>query len=383
MAHITKTVVEAAKPPAAEQRFIRDDEIKGFALRVIATGAKTFIWEGRIKGRTRRITIGQYPDLSVAVARQRASEIRGAIARGEDPASEVQGSKAEITFRELVVTYMERHARPHKKSAWQDENTLRRYVPGGWNSRRLSDISRGDVAGLHAKIGEANGRYAANRTLALLRAMFNLAPTWDLFKGENPARGIKLFLEDKRERYLSPDELERVNAALLDEPDWRWRAYFPLAVALGTRRSELLSARWQDIDLEQRTWRIPETKAGRTLLLPLPLPLVELIEKLPSRYESTWLFPGVGASGHLQEPKKAWARILSRAGVAHARIHDLRHTLASLMVAQGISLPLIGRALGHSLPSTTNRYAHIALDPLRAALDSTVGVALGRPGNKH
>jgi integrase len=199
---------------------------------------------------------------------------------------------------------MERHARPNKRSAWQDENALGKLCPGRWNSRRLSDITRADVARLHAKIGEDHGHYAANRTLALLRTMFNLARLLELSKGENPALGIKQFREQKRERYLTPNELTAVNRALLEEPDWRWRAYFPLALMLGTRKSELLSARWSDIDLETRTWRIPETKAGNSHLLPLPGPTVTILSPLPSRGNSDWVFPGDGASGHIVERRK-------------------------------------------------------------------------------
>ena len=274
---------------------------------------------------------------------------------------------------------MERHARPNKRSAWQDENTLRRYIPVGWNSRRLSDIARADVARLHAKIGEDHGHYAANRTLALLRTMFNLARVWELFKGENPAQASSCFAKQKRERYLNPEELAAVNRALLEEPDWRWRAYFPLALMLGTRKSELLAMRWADIDMERRTWRIPETKAGNSHLLPLPGPAVAMLSGLPSRGKSDWVFPGDGAAGHIVEPAKAWQRVRARANVADVRIHDLRHTLASWLVAQGFNLPLIGRALNHTQTATTARYAHLALDPVRAALEQTAALMVAAP----
>jgi integrase len=366
--------------PGRKECFIRDDVVRGLGVRVTASGAKSFVFEARIKGRPRRLTIGQWPDLTVVLARQKAMEIRAAVARGGDPGAEAEAARKELTFRELTTVYMERHAEPHKRSAWQDGNTRRRYFPNGWNSRRLSDISRSDVARLHAKIGEMNGRYAANRTLALLSTIFNLARAWELLKGDNPAQGIKQFKEQKRERYLSPDELQKVNAALLEEPDWRWRTYFPLALMLGTRKSELLAMRWADIDLAARTWRIPETKAGNSHLLPLPTPAMTMLESVPSREKSEWVFPGDGASGHIVEPAKAWQRIRKRAGVPDVRIHDLRHTLASWLVAQGFNLPLVGRALNHSQPATTARYAHLALDPVRAALEQTAALMTGNEG---
>jgi integrase len=378
---LTKESIQRAKlpEPGKKERFLRDDLVRGLGVRITALGSKSFVFESRIKGRPRRMTIGFWPDMNVQLARERAMELRTGMAKGEDPHAARLAERHEATFGELIGVYMERHAKPHKRSAWQDENTLRRYVPDGWNSRRLSDIPRADLARLHGKIGEDHGHYAANRTLALVRTMFNLARTWDLFKGDNPAQGIKQFHEEKRQRFLSPEELQKVNAALMEELDWRWRAYFPLALMLGTRRSELLAMRWTDIDLNQRTWRIPETKAGNSHLLPLPGPVIAILEFLPSRETTQWVFPSVGKSGHLEEPKKAWTRICNRAGVSGARIHDLRHTLASWLVAQGFNLPLIGRALNHTQVSTTNRYAHLALDPVRAALERTAALMMERP----
>jgi integrase len=342
--------------------------------RITASGTRNFIFEARMKGRPRRLTIGRWPELNLIQARARAAEIRAAIARGADPANEAAQARSEATFTELAADYLERHAKPRKRTWQQDEWALTHCIPMSWRGRRLSDISRSDVARLHAKIGAENGHYAANRTLALLRTMFNLARNWGVFSGDNPASGIKGFAERKRQRYLSVEELAAVNRALLDEPDWRWRAYFPLALMLGTRKSELLAMRWCEIDFAARTWRIPETKSGNSHLLPLPEPVLALLSELPSRGTSEFVFPGGGASGHVVEAGKAWERIREAAGVKDVRIHDLRHTLASWLVGQGYGLPLIGRALNHSQVSTTQRYAHLALDPVRAALEHTAAL---------
>ena len=380
MLHLTKAVVEAVKAPVIGQFFIRDDAIKGFALRIIPSGTKTFVWEGRIKGRPRRITIGQFPDLTVALARQRAMEIRTAIAHGEDPHAAHLAEKHEATFGDLVDRYMSEYARVHKKprSIKDDEYYLARYIPQSWRLRRLSDISRGDIERLHASLGQDHGHYPANHSVRLLRHMLNRAIDWGMLRTVNPAQRLKLFKEEKRERYLSPEELQKVTAALLAEPDWRWRAYFPLALMLGTRKSELLTMCWSDIDFNQCTWRIPETKAGNSHLLPLPSPAIAMLEALPSREQSEWVFPSLDSkAGHIVEPAKAWQRIRRRAGVPDVRIHDLRHTLASWLVAQGFNLPLIGRTLNHSQAATTARYAHLALDPVRAALEQTAALLTG------
>jgi integrase len=334
--HLTKATIERAKLPPSSKReyFLRDRGVRGLAVRVTENGAKSFVFEGRIRGRVRRLTIGGWPELNLVLARERAIEIRRQIALGQDPAQDKVDARAEATFSSLVDAYMERHAKPHKRSADQDADALRLYIPAGWRTRRLSDISRADVLKLHGQVGR-RGHYAANRLLALLKTMFALAKTWEMLDGDNPAHGIKQFREEKRERYLSADELARINTALLAETDWRWKAYFPLALMLGCRRSELLSAKWADVDLGRRTLTLPMTKAGRSHLLPLPDAAIALLEALPSRSQSEFVFPGVGVSHHLQEPKKAWARICERADIENCRVHDLRHALASLLVQQG------------------------------------------------
>lgn len=240
---LTQRLVDAAEPAESGQIFIRDDELTGLALRITESGAKSFIWEGRIRGRPRRITIGAYPAVSVLLARKQAVKIRAAIAEGRDPSQEREAQRREPTFGDLADTYMERHAKSHKRS-WKRDQAAINGTLSRWRSRRLSDISPDDVARLHDKIGKETGRYAANRALALLRTMFNVGRHWRLLVGPNPTEGIRMFREEKRERFLSPDELRCVNDALSQERNEYWRAYFPLSLLLGTRRNELLSARW-------------------------------------------------------------------------------------------------------------------------------------------
>jgi integrase len=139
---------------------------------------------------------------------------------------------------------------------------FRRYLPSSWSARRLSDFSRHEIVRLHQTVGRDHRRYAANRLVALLRTMFNRAKAWGMLKEENPARGIKSFQEEKRERFLTGEEIARLNHALMNEPDWPWRAFFPLSLLLGTRRGEL--ARWADIDFAQTLWRIPNTTVRPT-----------------------------------------------------------------------------------------------------------------------
>lgn len=387
MPTITKKFVDRTEPPAAGQQFYRDTEIRGFGLRVtsetvdkkgkLVGGTRSFLLEARVKGRPRRITIGRFPDWSVAQARERALELKGIIAHGGDPTEDRARERRELTFGDLSKRYIDQHAKEHKKSWKQDEARINSDF-GRWKGRRLSDISADEVAKLHHDIGKQRGKFAANRMVSLLRAMFNLAiQDWKVYKGENPAAGVRLFPERRRERFLSPDELKRVNDALLAEPNQYWRAFFPLALMLGPRRGELLAARWAHIDLAQRTWSLPETKSGRSHLLPLPAPAVAILESLPSNGTSEFVFPGKGKTGHLVEPKSVWHNIRTRAGVPDVRIHDLRRTLGSWLAASGRGLPLIGAALNHSSPASTAIYARLALDPVRQALEQNAAAMFG------
>jgi integrase len=373
---ITKTAVEHAAPPHSGQKFIRDDELRGFALRITARGAKSFVWEGRIKARMRRFTIGAFPALTVLAARQRALSVKAAAAAGNDPSQERRNDRRELTFATLAARYIAEHAKPHKRSWKEDQRRINVHLIPCFGTRRISDVKPDEIVAMQNVLKRERGLYESNRVAVLLRTMFNIARDMKLFAGDNPAARIKLFHEDKRERFLSPGELRRVNEALAGEPNEYWRAYFPLALILGTRKSELLSIRWADVDFDQRTLRLPMTKAGRSHLLPLPSPAMDIIGSLPSRGRSEWVFPSRNGGGHAVEAAKAWQRIRLRAAVPDVRLHDLRRTLGSWLAAQGHSLSLIGRALNHSSTAATQVYARLDLDHVREALEQNAKLML-------
>lgn len=287
MPRLTQAMLDRVKAPARGQRFLRDAKVQGLALRISRGGAKSWVWEGRIRGRVRRITLGHHPALSLPRARTKALAMAAAVADGRDPAAERARERGELTFGVFAQTYLERHATPHKRSADQDKRMLSDVlprqkegdkerepapIPATWKNRRLSDISHAEVTQLHGRLQRDRGLYAANRVLALLRTMFNLAKRWGTLASDNPTTGVRMFREEKRDRFLAPHELKRTLAAIEQEADWRWKAYFKLSLLLGPRRSELLSARWVDIDLQTGIWRLPTTKAGRPHLLPLANP---------------------------------------------------------------------------------------------------------------
>lgn len=365
----------------AKQVDLYDAKVAGFGVRVSIGRARTFflIYRGG-DGRNKRLGLGRADKgVKTDTARKLAKAKLAAIAAGADPASERKTTTA--TFGSLAEKYLVEHSRKHKVTWLQDEQVLKRYISQAWQQRRLASFERDDIEHLHTLVGKEHGEVSANRLLALLHHMWEKARSWSLVKGENPCAGIKRIHEVQRQRYLEPDELQRINVALLAERDWRWREFFPLSVMLGLRRGELLSLPWNKVNLGSGTLTLDNTKNGREHVLPLPKPVIDILLRLPSRGVSKWVFPG-GRTGkserHLNAPGGAWGRIRRRAGLADAdiTIHTMRHTLASWMVGQGTSLKIIGAALNHRSSKTTDRYAHVAIEPVRAAMEQTAALMI-------
>jgi integrase len=273
---------------------------------------------------------------------------------------------------------VERPAQPHKRTWKEDEAQYKRYL-ARWKARKLSEVRPADVTALHAKIGRESGHYAANRMLALLSAMFNYAARLG-YAGGNPAKGVKHFKEQSRDRFLRADELRAFFDALGDEQTPPlWRDFFTVALLTGARRANVLSMKWADLELERGLWRIPESqsKNKEPLLCVLPPAAVEILRRradendaLEDEDRSPFVFPGRGRTGHVADPTKPWEDVLARAKIKDLRLHDLRRTLGSWQAAAGASLSIIGRSLGHKNVATTAIYARLDLDPVRASVNT-------------
>lgn len=368
MPKLTQKFIEKIQKPEAGQVLIRDTEIPGFGIRITPTSL-CFILEKRVKGKPKRITLGRHTDnFTLEIARNMALEFSGRIAQGIDPTQEDAIKKEEITFGELCEMYLEKYAKERKKSWKNDRNQIKAYL-SGWKEKRLSEIERKDVVNLHFKVGKESGHYAANRLISLLRKIFNLAESWGLSKTENPATKIELFRESKRDRFVKPDELPGLMESLKQEPNFYIRGALFTMLMTGQRKMEVLSMAWADLDLNQEVWRIPLTKAGDSHYIPLPEPVRDLLKNLPMIHENPFVFCGRGKN-HLVNIEKNWRKICERAGLPGLRIHDLRRTLGSWLAGAGASLPLIGKVLHHTQPSTTSVYARFDLAPIRAALEA-------------
>ncbi|WP_447974628.1 tyrosine-type recombinase/integrase [Nitrospira sp. Kam-Ns4a] len=378
---LTKRVIEQTLCPATGQIFLRDTELKGFAVR-LTPSAKTFVLEKRVRGRVRRITLGRYGVLTVEQARAEAIKKAAEIVTGGDPAAARRAARAAPTWQDLEDRYRTEWL-PRKRSARNDKSLLDNKL-AGWRTKPLAAITRAEVAAMHASIGKTRP-YQANRLLALVRKMFNLAEVWGLYPGPNPCKGIPPFPEEKRDRFVTPAELPRLWRAIQEEPNVFVRAAFFLCLLTGARRGEVLAMKWEELDFEQSVWRIPQTKANRPHYVPLPRPVLEELKKLPRLSGNPYVFPGRYGRGHLVKVSKPWQEIRRKAKLEDVRIHDLRRTLGSWLAASGASLPLIGKALNHSQPSTTAIYARLQLDSVREALELNAAkmlavIGAARPG---
>jgi integrase len=380
--NFTKAALNALPIPAPGKRATyRDIKTPGLQIRVTSTGVKTFTVFRKVNGRPERITLGRYPEMTPEQARKCAAEINAQIARGESPAERRRADKAEITFADFWKEYLERYARIRKKPRTfkEDEKTYRNYLAelGGC---KLSKITRADCQRLHHDIARKTSGATANRALAVLSSALSVAHDWGYLAGANPAKGVKKFKEQARDRFIQADELPRFWQALLDEPNRDLADVFMASLLTGARRSNVLAMRWEDISFERAEWRIPDTKNGDPLTVPLVPELVNLLRERLTVAPGEWVFPGTGQTGHLVEPKSAWRRVLARAGIEDLRIHDLRRTLGSSMAAAGVNTITTARTLGHKTLTMALRYQHLGTDPRRAAIEAGAGVILANAG---
>jgi integrase len=375
----SKQRIEALPIPADGRAEYRDAVTPGLVLRVTANGAKSFSLFRRVNGRPARVTLGAFPTMTVEQAQRRARELQGQIVMGVDPRTAKRKAREEPTLSVLFQFWMDSHAKQHKRTWEADERQYNTYLKP-WAGRRLSAINKADVAALQLHIAAQKGRYIANKVLALLRAMFNRAADIG-FAGPNPTAGIKKFPEEKRDRFLHGEDLRVFFAALAADQSPDLRDYFLVCLFVGARKSNVLAMQWVDIDLRAGIWRIPETKSGKPVVVPLVGPVMQLLEaRRQVSHGSPWVFPSRGKTGHLVEPKSAWKRIIERAGLSDVRPHDLRRSLGSWMAMTGAGLPVVGKMLGHTQPTTTAIYARLSVDPVRQAAEKATDAMLQAGG---
>jgi integrase len=366
--------LEELPPPPFGREYHYDSQQPGLACCVTAAGGKTYYLYRKIDGRPERIRLGAFPAVSIDAARKAVREIVGEIAAGRDPAEERRARREVPTIGDLFNHWLA-HAKERKRTWSEDERQYESFLKR-WSGRKLSAVKRGDVQKLHSEVGETHGHYAANRMLALVRAMFNKAPElgWD---GPNPATGVARFAEETRDRFLQPDEFHRFFEALEQEPNTTARDFILLALWTGARRSNVAEMRWEDVSFDLALWRIPQTKSGEPVVVPLVEPALEIL-RARRRFAngSPWVFPSNGKTGHLVEPKSAWKRVLERSGLHDLRLHDLRRTLGSWQALSGASLQTIAKTLGHKSTAVTHVYSRLTVAAVRASVETATAAMI-------
>ena len=322
---LTDSIVKDLPAPAAGNKIHYDSDLAGFGCRVTAGGARSFIINYRTRaGRERRFTIGQYPAWRVAAARIEAEKLKKGIGQGADPLAALTAEREAPTIADLCKRFEDEYL-PKKRATTQRDYSaaIRRDVLPELKHLKVAEVTYTDIDGLHRKISK-RAPYHANRVLAVLSRMFNLAIRWR-WRTDNPCRGVERNQEVKRNRYLSPDELVRLTAALAEHEDQQAANIFRLLLLTGARRGEVQAARWADLDLAAGIWTKPgaTTKQKTEHRMPLSAPAMQLLAELRGEApdDAEFVFPGRSA-GHRIEIKSNWAAVCKVAGITGARIHD-------------------------------------------------------------
>lgn len=389
----TKGRLDRLKPPAppaskkqggttTAHDVYMDTGCNGLGLRVSSNGVKSFFafrWNPR-KRQTERVSLGKYQSdafmsldfehnpsaflnknlpLSIEMARRLVPEVIG------------RPKSQDITLSELFDEYMQRHVDKSKKTGQQIRGLFELHF-GTWKKRRLSSITHEECEQLHGKLGRERGIYTANRCIQLLRAVFNKGKTWKLIQSDNPVAGITLFKETPRERFLSEDEIQRL-FAVLESAQRDTKDLIYLSLFTGARKANTCSMRWQDVNLKEKLWTIPDIKSGGSQVVTLTSQEVKILESrrkylVQQGNLGIFVFPSNSKTGHLEDPKRSWTTIRKQAGIEDVHFHDLRRSLGAWMASGNANLALIKGALGHKdMKTTMNVYARTKKDAEREA----------------
>ena len=349
-----------------------DTTVTGFVLEVRPSGGKTYALRYRNPyGKQCQYKIGNAADLPFDKAKKEAQRLRGLIALGQDPGADRTTTRSIMTVEELSVIYLE-HARGRKKSHAIDERYTRNHIVPRFGKHRLDEVKQQDVvAWLTAKWQqEGYAKATVNRLQVVLGCMYKLAKRSNLPGSDiNPVAGVSLLNPDnERERFLSVQEVRRLKAEVDASESTQLKYIVGLLLLTGARKRELLDAKWEDMDLEARRWRIPINKSGRPRSVPLPLAAVAMIKALPKWEGCPYLLPNPATKKPFISVYNSWDTARRAAGLPDVRMHDLRHSAASNMVNSGQTLYAVAKVLGHRQTRTTERYAHLS----QAALLDTV-----------
>ena len=390
---LTKSLVDRIQLTDRDQWFW-DSEVKGFGLKVSKAGVRTYAFQYRFpsgrSGKTYRITIGKHGSpWTVESARTEARTLSARVTQGENPRLETQRAKAIPTVAELCDTYMA-HGTGTKKASTlaTDRGRIKRHIKPLLGHLKVTEVTpaiikkfQNDIASgatkadistkLRGRAIVKGGKGTAARTLGLLGGIFSYAIELELID-RNPAHGVKRFPDKKNERFLSSEEFTLIGRMLdqAAESGVSQKAIdiILLLILTGARRGEIQQLKWSEVDLVRGMLMLDDSKTGQKKIR-LNSPASTILEAQAARVETRtgYVFSDRTGSGPFSATSKIWAKIRADTPLADVRLHDLRHSFASVAIAQGASLPVIGKLLGHANISTTQRYAHLTDDPISSA----------------
>ena len=362
---ISNRTVEALE--AHKDTVFWDRDLTGFGVRVYASGAKVYLVQTRGPNGTRRVTLGRHGVLGAAEARRQGALAIARTKAGEDPVPERTAARRRIgpTVVAVAARYMEEYVAVRCKPATAKirRNAIRNHIVPRLGKLPLAAVGRDHVIDLHHRMSDIP--IQANIVIITLSHIFMKAENWAIVpEGTNPCGSVILYRETRRERFLTDSEFARIGRVLDEAPkiggaSWGAVAVVRLLMLTGCRRGEILSLRWDDVDLDAHELRLRDAKTGARIV-PLSPSAVRVLVSLPRTADQEWVIPGRRAGTHMQKVGNAWRLLRLRADLPDVRLHDLRHSFASRALALGESLPMIGKLLGHRRIETTVRYAHLA-----------------------
>lgn len=375
-ARITDRLVKALTPPEKRYRIVYDEQVRGFGVQVLKSGVKSFIIEYRFKGVQKRMTIGRYPEWSVLAARKEAEVLRTLIGKGIDPKQKRDEEYSAPTVKDMFERHIKQESAKLSPRYLRDvKRTYRDYILPKLGNRKVADLTFSDCEALHRKISADDKPVRANRVHAIFRRGLSLSKQWGWIS-VNPAEGVQHNREEGRTRYLTRDELKRLFMALDEHPYQTSCDAVRLMIYTGCRSGEALNARWDQFDQDFRIWSKPSaaTKQRRPHVVPVSEEVTKLLVRRSIDRSSDFIFPSEETGLAMTNIKRTWATVKKQAGIPDVRLHDLRHTFASIVVSSGQSLPVVGALLGHTQAQTTARYAHLSQESLAQVLS---GLSIG------
>lgn len=384
--NLTKRAIEALPIPSAGRVEYRDTVNRFLRMVVSAEGRLTWRYVRKVAGRVRFVTVGTYPETTPDMARQGALRLSAEYDAGNDPAVDKKKLRNLLTWADLFAWYVENHAKPHKRT-WEYDVNMENLYCTAWRTRPYTAIDTALVTRWHKSLGTTNGKHQADRVLAMVKTVFAVAIDADVIQGANPAAHVHKFFasarEYSRDRFLSGEELGRLLRTVNEYHDTDMADFFTVALLTGARRGNVQAMRWADMDRTDPTnpkWTIPgtESKNKAPMTVPLLPPVLVILNRRHDDQQQQpveYVFPAKkcnSKTGHLTEPKKAWATICETAGLKDVRIHDLRRTMGSWQSLLGASMQVIGRSLGHKSMQSTEVYARLNDDPVRASMGKAI-----------